>query len=229
MQLEISNLGLPSAFWDQQALHFNTQPAGYLHPSWCERLPHGELISHLRMLPRAHAELSRHLLMTFQLEGCYVEDFAHPWARLALLDGYWITHLLYRLGLVLLAPSLRVELSGERLRAFKSALSAEDWHFVTREAPLFGPIPNCQNLQKLSYPIEIINPATLFAQIGLRFCANHGLGALDKALTQRLALKLPADWASILHTNQTSDTSVLPLILRKLLRELPSTWIPLFA
>jgi hypothetical protein len=220
-----ASLGLPDAFWRQQALIFNTQPARYLHHSWCERLPHGARLDRLRGSPRAQCALSHHLLTTFELEGHYVEDFTNHWARLALLDGPWIEHLLRRLGLALYAPSLRLELSGECLRGLKSALGADDWNFVTREASLLGQIPV---FQAEPCPPDT-DPATWFALIGAHFCRLQGLGALDMALTQRLALKLPAAWSSALSADHAENSSSLPPILRKLLRELPPAWIPLFA
>lgn len=220
-----SCLGLPNALWHEQALIFNTQPARYLHYSWYERLPHGALLDRLLDSPRARAALSRHLLTTFELDGCYVEDFANPWARLALLDGPWIERLMRRLGLALRSPSLRLELSGKRLRHLKSALSTEDWNFVTREAQLLGRIPEFN-----SEPQQPdADPTTHFGLIGMRFCVIRGLGALDAALIRRLALKLPADWAPVLNVARAPRSTELPPILRKLLRELPPAWTPLFA
>jgi hypothetical protein len=219
-----ASLGLPGALWREQILIFNMQPVRYLHDSWYERLPHGEVLGRLRDSPRARAALSRHLLTTFELDGRYVEDFTNPWARLALLDGLWIERLMRRLGLALRSPSLRLELSGERLRRLKASLSTADWNFVTREAPLLGRIPTF-----LSEPSQLeTDPATHFALIGTRFCVLQGLGALDEALTQRLALKLPADWAPALSATRVPRSTELPPILRKLLRELPPAWTPLF-
>lgn len=220
-----SCLGLPNALWHEQALIFNTQPARYLHHSWCERLPHGALLERLRDSTRARAALSRHLLMTFKLDGRYVEDFANPWARLALLDGPWIERLMRRLGLALRSPRFRLELSGERLRHLKSTLSTEDWNFVMREAQLLGRIPVFHSEPQQSDA----DPATHFGLIGMRFCVLRGLGALDTALIRRLALKLPADWAPTLSVHRVPRSAELPPILRKLLRELPPAWTPLFA
>jgi hypothetical protein len=220
-----AGLGLPNAIWCERALIFNMQPAHYLHDSWYERLPYGEILGRLRDASRAHAALSRHLLTTLALDGCYVEDFANPWARLALLDGPWIERLMRRLGLALRSPSLRLELSGERLRHLKSTLSTEDWNFVTREAQLLGRIPDFH-----SEPHQMdADSTTHFGLIGIRFCVIRGLGALDAALIRRLALKLPADWAPALSINRVPRSTELPPILRKLLRELPPAWTPLFA
>lgn len=224
MMVDVS-LGLPESSWRARALIFNTQPARYLHDSWYERLPHNAILSRLSDSPRARAALSRHLLAAFALDGRYVEDFTNPWARLALLDGPWIERLMRRLGLALRSPRLRLELSGEHLRRLKSALSAEDWNFVTRETPLLGRIPAFHSEPRQ----PDADPATQFALIGTRFCVLQGLGALDEALIRRLALKLPADWAPTLHTPRVPSADTLPLILRKLLRELPPAWTPLFA
>lgn len=218
-------LGLPGSPWCERALIFNTQPTRYLHDSWCEVLAHRELARRLMACVRAEAALSRYLLQSFELEGRYVEDFSNPWARLALLDGLWIERLMRRLGLALHASRLRLELSGERLRRLKSALSAEDWNFVMRETPLLGPIPVFHSEPRR----PDVDPATRFALIGMRFCVLQGLGALDEALIRRLALKLPADWAPALTAARVPRTTALPPILRRLLRELPPAWIPLFA
>lgn len=222
-RLDVS-LGLPEPIWSQRALIFNTQPALYLHDSWHERLPHSVILNRLSDSPRARVALSRHLLTVFALEGRYMEDFTNPWARLALLDGPWIERLMRRLGLALRSPSLRLELSGERLRHLKLALCAEDWNFVTRETPLLGRIPAFHS--EPSRPDA--DPATRFGLIGTRFCVLQGLGALDEALIRRLALKLPADWAPTLHAARVPSSGTLPPILRKLLRELPPAWTPLF-
>ncbi|MTW22498.1 YscK family type III secretion system sorting platform protein [Allochromatium palmeri] len=218
-------LGLPGSPWCERALILNTQPTRYLHASWYEALPHRELARRLMACARAEAALSRYLLQSFELEGRYVENFSNPWARLALLDGPWIERLMRRLGLALHASRLRLELSGERLRRLKSALSAEDWNFMMRETPLLGPIPVFH-----SEPHRPdADPATRFALIGTRFCVLQGLGALDEALIRRLALKLPADWTPALSAARVPQSNALPPILRRLLRELPPAWIPLFA
>lgn len=217
-------LGLPSAYWLGHALIFNTQPALYLHDSWYAQLPQGAMLASLSRAPRARPWVSRHLLEVLGLEGRYVEDFAHPWARLALIDGPWLERLMRRLGLALRAPSLRHELSGERLRQIKASLSAEDWQFLTRETLLLGPIPEFR-----SAPQQATDPLDQFALLGLRFCVLHGLGALDGALIRRLALKLPAAWSPTFKVSRAPRSASLPPLLRKLLRELPPAWTPLFA
>ncbi|EXJ15668.1 SctK family type III secretion system sorting platform protein [Imhoffiella purpurea] len=218
-----ADLGLARPLWREQALILNFQPARYLHASWLGLLPEGELIGRLREAPRAHPLVSRHLLQAFGLEGRWVEDFSHPWARLALLDGPWLERLLRRLGLALRAGALRQDLGGERMRRLKGTLSQEDWVFLTRETPLLGRIP-----EFASEPRET-DPATRFALIGARYCALHGLGAMETPLVRRLAMKLPRDWAAALDVPRPARPSSLPPLLSKLLRELPAPWIPLFA
>lgn len=219
------SLGLPGSPWRERALIFNTQPVCYLHASWFAILPHGDLVRRLRDAPRTLSALSRYLLQTLELEGRYVEDFTNPWARLALLDGLLLERLLRRLGLTLCAPLIRRELTGPAVRHLKQSLGEEDWAFVMTETPLLGPIPHFEG----DVPLRSAEPAAHLALIGARYCALHGLSAQDVALTRRLALKLPVNWRAVWNVEQTSPSpSTLPLLLRKLLRDLPLTWTPLF-
>ena len=219
-------IGLPNdRRWRELVLIFNTQPAVYLHDSWFDVVPHGAVARRLSTNPKAAALVSNYLLRTFSLERTYCIDFTNPWARLALLDGPALERLFMHLGLILRSDELQREVMGERLRSLKQAVGAEGLHFATKRAPLLGVIPH------FIFEPDTLDPRTRFSLIGARFCTIQ-LAAFGQPLLRRMTLKLPADWSACLNApgpRPPEYSTVLPPLLRKLIKDLLPTWNPLFA
>lgn len=219
-----ASLGLPDRRWLETALVFNTQPAVWLHDSWCDVLPHGAIVRRLRAVPQAVPQVSGYLLRAFGLERNYCEDFTIHWARLALLDGPALEDLFLHLGLALRRDELQREILGERLRRLQQAVGVERLNSAIKRAPLLGAIPT------FTFEPEAVEPRARFTLIGARFCAMR-LAILSPPLLRRMTLKLPAAWSACLNApNPQSKASCgeLPPLLRKLLRDLPPAWNPLF-
>ncbi|NJN46701.1 MAG: SctK family type III secretion system sorting platform protein [Candidatus Competibacteraceae bacterium] len=218
------SLGLPDSRWLKRALTFNFHPVAYLHDSWFDTLPYGDLMRRLRTMPRAAPQVSRHLLQALGLEQDYWYDFSDRRTRLALLNGPTLERLFLYLGLTLRSTELRGELLGERLRPIKQAVGEDGFAFAVKRAPFLGGLPD------FSFEPETDDPHTRFSLIGARFCADQ-LPA--EALLKRMALKLPVAWSSLLTANpQPSPVTIdpsLPPLLRKLIKELMPKWTPLFA
>lgn len=211
-------LGLPELRYCQAALIFNTQPAVWIHDSWLRLLPQADLLQRLRTVPQAAPWLSAHLLRSFGLEQHYCDDFANPWARLALLDGSTLQSLFLHLGLTLRHHALTHDLSGVQLRRLKPVLTVAEWEFLLRHVPLLGSIPPC----KFDEPATD-NLRTRFTLLGGRFCTLH-LPQFGAAILQRLLLKLPATWSAILNTPPNlASADEMPPLLRKLLKTLLPT------
>ena len=221
-------LTLSEPRWREAVLIFNTQPALWLHDSWFDRLPQGSIARRLRTVPQAAPWVSCYLLRAFGLAQRHCLDFASPWARLALLDGPALERLFLHLGLALRHRDLGQEILGEQLRRLKTALSAAEWNFAVKRAPLLGAIP------LFTFEPDTADLRTGFTLIGGRFCAVH-LTPFGRPLLARLTLKLPATWSATLNLSAAPAVSGsvtgadLPPLLRKLLKDLLPTWNPLFA
>ncbi|MEZ5581702.1 MAG: SctK family type III secretion system sorting platform protein [Candidatus Competibacteraceae bacterium] len=131
-------LGLPDPRWLKRALAFNFHPAAYLHDSWFDTLPHGDLVRRLRTVPRAAPQVSRYLMQILGLEQDYWYDFADRRARLALLNGRPLERLCLYLGLALRSTELRSELRGDRLRPVKQAVGEDGFAFAVKRLPFWG-------------------------------------------------------------------------------------------
>ena len=219
-------LGLPERRWLQLALAFNFAPAGYLHDSWLDSLPHGELVQKLRKVPPAAGYVSEYILQTLELNHQYCYDFSKRSARLALLHGRVLEHLFLYLGLTLRNQELRREILGERIRSLRKTLGEHEFAFAIKRAPFLGAIPD------FPYEPEASDPRTRFTMIGARFCALS-CSAFGEGLLRRMALKLPAAWSNCLleasaDDMQANTDSALPPLIRKLIKETLPQWNPLF-
>lgn len=219
-----TGLGLPDRRWLQTALVFNTQPAVWLHDSWCDVAPHGAIVRRLRAVPQTAPQVSRYLLRVFGLERNYCEDFTSRWARLALLDGSMLEELFLYLGLALRRDELQREILGEPLRRLRQAVGVGGLNFAIKRAPLLGAIP------AFAFEPDVVEPRARFTLIGARFCALR-LAILGQPLLRRMTLKLPAVWSACLNAPALQPPAPFvepPPVLRKLLRDLPPAWNPLF-
>lgn len=229
-------LGLPERHWLRLALAFNFQPAGYLHDSWFDHLPQGELIRRLRDEPASAVPINRHLRQILTLDrDSLMQDFSARRSRLALLDGAALMRLSWYAGLALRSHALRSELLGTRLRRLRQALGEEAFTFAVKRAPFLGTIPD------FPFEPETDDPQTRFLVIGARYCVLQ-VAELDGKLARRMVLKLPRDWADWIDpqddtgtrlpdkaANEHQDNSGLTPLLRKLIKERLPRWTPLFA
>ncbi len=218
-------LGLPERRWLGLALSFNFTPASYLHESWLDSLPHGDLLRRLRAVPRAVGDVSDYVLQVLELNRQYCDDFSSRPARLPLVYGQALEQLFFYLGLCLRNEELRREILGERIRKLKQALGEQAFTFAVKRAPFLGGIPD------FSFEPEPSDPRSRFAMIGARFYVTVCTG-LEDALIRRLALKLPYAWSGCLLEAKADNSpygSDLPPLIRKLIKEILPRWNPLFA
>ena len=228
------SLGLTDRRWLKLALELMLQPATYLHESWYETLPNGELIRRLRNEPAATALVNRQLrdILALDLESP-PHEFSGWRARLALLEGPALAQLSLYLGLALRSAALRNELLGARLRRLRETLGNEAFTFALKRTPFLGAIPD--------FPFEPQDddPGIRFSLIGARFSILQ-VAQLSEALARRMVLKLPRNWAEDISPQSNSDVldntpgerqddAHLPPLLRKLIKERLPTWSPLFA
>lgn len=216
-------LGLPDQRWLSLALTCNFCPAEYLHDSWLDALPHGELVRRLKRNPQAAPKLSEYLREALDLNGRYWEDFSRSSDRLALLDGEALERLSLYLGVTLRQEEFRHEIRSERLRYWRQAVGEDALAFARKRAPLLGVPP------AFLFEPEGAQPHERFILIGARFCMEQ----LPDVLAKRMVFKLPAAWAEYFaplpKKPGPENHRELPPILRKLIKIQLPEWHPLFA
>ena len=167
------SLGLPDRRWLKRALAFNLSPASYIHDSWLDTLPNGELLRQLRGNRRVSSRLSRHLLESFGLAEDYWYDFTPPGSRLALLDSAALEQIYLLVGVTLRSGELRHVIDGAKRKELRLALGDDAMTFAAKRVPFFGQIPD------FAYEPQVREPRARLTLIGLRYCtgADRAAGA----------------------------------------------------
>lgn len=211
----------------EQLLLFNFAPVTYVHDSWYENLPQGQICSYLATQPSGRSHVSQHLLENRGVSKRFFNDFKEPRARLALLETRYLEDLFLYVGALLRNTEFRNELDGKRILTLRKFLGPAVLEYATKRAPFAGPVPH------FPYEPEIDNnPRLRLIQIGAVYSVSPRASA-NPAYLQRLALKLPQRISTSLLTDlpqaagAPEDTG-LPKITRRILKEMLPKWLPLF-
>ena len=221
------DLCLPDQRWIKPAVAFNLAPAGYIHDSWLDALPNGDLVRTLGSQRPAAAALSRYLLDHFDLTGAFFDDFGEPRARLALLDNALLESLFLYAGLTLRSEELRNEIDGSRIARLRQALGGQAIDFAVRRVPFLGTVP------AFDYEPDTQEPRTRLTLIGAVFSLSRRAwrdpgysGRLVLKFHRRLSHGLLATWPA---SRDRDDTPGLPPLVRRLINEFMPQCRPLFA
>ncbi len=220
-------LSVPDEPWTHRAVVFNLAPATYIHDSWLETLPHGELVGILKREPDALASVSQFLLDALHLRDGYFCDFAEPRSRLALLDSAVLEKMFLYAGLALRSEEIRGEIDGVRLGRLREALGASALEFAVKRAPLLGKLP------LFDYEPAASNLRVRLTLIGAMYALSPAHWN-DPAYSRRVILKLPRglseELQSTLPEHPRGDPGPeLPGLARRLIREFAPEWQALFA
>ncbi|MEM9045810.1 MAG: SctK family type III secretion system sorting platform protein [Pseudomonadota bacterium] len=212
----------------EQRLLFNFAPVTYVHDSWFESLPQGQVCRHLATKSSGRSSVSQHLLENRGISKKFFYDFKEPRSRLALLETKYLEDLFLYVGALLRNAEFRNELDGKRILTLRKFLGPSVLEYATKRAPFAGPVPD------FHYEPDIDgNPRLRLIQIGAVYSISPRASS-DPAYLQRLALKLPQRISTSLLTDlphsagEPEDTS-LPKITRRIVREMLPKWLPLFA
>ena len=209
-------------------LSFNLAPVGYVHESWYENLPHGELCKTLAGHPKARGRISQFLLQTLGLEGRYFCDFREPRMRLALLPPKLLESLFLYVGATLRNAEFRNELDGTTISLLRQVLGSDVMEYATKRVPLLGSVP------AFSYEPDLSNDLRLrLVQIGAVYSLSAA-AAQQSAYAGRLVLKLPHRLATGLLADLPGkaaepESQGLPVVTRRIVREYLPPWLTLFA
>ena len=132
------------------------------------------------------------------------------------------------IGATLRSAEFRNELDGTTISLLRQALGSSVLEYATKRVPLAGPLP--------SYPYEpdLSNNLRLrLVQIGAVYSLSPR-AAQQRAYAGRLVLKLPHRLANGLLADLPEaaaepESTVLPQVTRRIVREFLAPWFPLFA
>jgi len=219
-------LSLPDVRWIERAVAFNLAPASYVHDSWLEALPNGDLAGTLKRQPAALASISRFLLDTMHLQQAYFHDFAEPRSRLALLDGTTLENVFLYAGLALRRDELRGEIDGTRLGHVRKMLGSSALEFAVRRTAFLGKLP------RFDYEPQTPDLRIRLMLIGAVYALSPTLGS-NPAYAQRVLLKLPHELSDDLLSAWAEQQGVeqgpeLPGLVKRLIKEFAPEWQALF-
>lgn len=209
-------------------IQFNYCPAQYMHASWLKDRTHGHLILTLRNNPRCHRPLSEYILTTITPSQGFDFDFSQLSSRLLLLNSKTLQQLVRITGIVVNAKSIGTIIQGKTIKAIKQALGDDLYTFSQGKARLLLAKPPIYALEPAvvgDKPWVIDKTPTTHAiqyhidHCGLRII-GAALGTLSPILKERLAWKLPKDYAPwltqsfSLAEDETQHASATKLLLK---------------
>ena len=160
---------------------FNFRPADYLHPTRRACFFAGGMHDAVWNEVRAHAPLSRFILVEMGLEQEACFDLARPEWPAALLDEGRLLRLARHIGAVLLAPNAQRSLARQQVLEWKAKLTPEAYRFALDSASLLSP----------AGPVPAPAPGLSPEAIGYGWI-DASLAQAPHALAARARLKLPA-------------------------------------
>ncbi|NJN46846.1 MAG: SctK family type III secretion system sorting platform protein [Candidatus Competibacteraceae bacterium] len=168
---------------------FNLLPSQFLHNSWLESLPHGEVLTKLRDCSRVRLQLSQYLLKQFGLQNQYCFAIEEPLLRIALLPGADIAALALHAGLCRYSRQIQHTVLREEVLSLREQLGEDAYLFALKRAPFLAP------------PLDSSTDRSWNAAHCRKQVRRAGLDCLSCAfkdqaagLLQRLILKLPRHW-----------------------------------
>ena len=168
----------------QRAIGFWLNPAAWIHKSWRETIRQDNVPELIDAVWRKPA-CSRFLFERFELEQPDNLALDTPHARIALLDGESLEKGLLGVAACFHAPSLAIEVSGERLRQARDALGGDAFAYA-RSTEAHIPL-----VQEYAAPFQSRFNSL---RIGL-WATGHGFPE-DAQFHRRFRLKLPAELES---------------------------------
>ncbi|MCK5889862.1 MAG: SctK family type III secretion system sorting platform protein [Methylococcales bacterium] len=171
---------------------FNYLPNRYLHKTWWQTLDHGDELEKLAGFGRMEKHVSEIILRLFNLSDTYHREFNTPLERVALLPESDIHELAHYLGLCLTHKAITQSILKAEKLVFQQQLEKKAYSFAMTEAQTLCNSNNCSE----SYPVKAIHIMEQSSWIGLRILGK-ALAKTDKALTQRLVLKLGKPYAQL--------------------------------
>ncbi|MEM8819252.1 MAG: SctK family type III secretion system sorting platform protein [Pseudomonadota bacterium] len=205
---------------------FNLSPMRDMDPSWVPTLPNSSLIAHLSAVPRALSRYGHWLMAESGIAGRFIVEFS-PRARLALMSRADLQSLLLHVGVALRGNDIRREIDSKRIRATREAIGPELHDFALRMAPLYG------NLPSVDFASRSLGLKERCMLIGAIYACDATATA-DRAYLTRLCWKLPQPVAEPLLTSSWEERAVepgaqLPPLVRRIIKDRFSKWLPLFA
>lgn len=212
-----------------RSLAFNLAPVGYVHPSWYRALKTGSAMEACANIPDLRAPVSEALLEHFGLHRDFVLDFSEPRARLVLLDRALVENLFLYVGAALRSRELRAVLDGRRVSYLRREIGPGAYDFATKRAQLLGPVLD------FTYGAgddgAAGNPREALLRTGAAYALSPRAVA-EPGYLQRAALMLPIEAGKRLLEDmpvaETPDGADLPPLVRRIIKEFGSRWLPFF-
>ncbi|MEE4379283.1 MAG: SctK family type III secretion system sorting platform protein [Candidatus Competibacteraceae bacterium] len=198
---------------------FNLLPSQYLHDSWLESLPHGNLLAQLTACSRVGAQLSQYLLQQFGLPDQYCFAIEEPLLRIALLPEADIAALVLHAGLCRYSRQIQHTVLRQEVLALREQLGEEAYLFALKRAPFLA--PPLENSTDPAWQADHCREHTWRAGIG---CLSSAFSGQAPALVQRLMMKLPRHWqADMADPPWWLSQHQAKMLLGKLMIELKTT------
>lgn len=187
-------------------LHFNLLPSRYMDASWRSQYFPETLMQHLFATDQAENHISRHVLVSLQLENSVYLDTQWPHWLLVLSTEEQLTAYALASGCLLLRHVLQHTIQREQVMYYRKQLGGL-YPFILEKGPLIH--PNCSVIS--IDPEQLLEKAQELGWLILRQAAS----LFPMGIQKRFLLKLPYEIMTLNLQNTTlSAPQALTLLTR---------------
>lgn len=174
---------LTQAIWK-----FNFRPDLYVHDSWLQAMPEGQLIRELASMRHDESRLAQHMLTRLGIAESVYFDFRSPLSQVALWSGQDIQHLVEHIGAVLYRDLARKVISRDDILRVRHAVGEDIYAFMQQRAQVLT-----HKVKKLPALPDKMVLRKRMVLLGL-LCLHAAFNRFSEAFWLRVMFKLERDW-----------------------------------
>lgn len=174
---------LTKAVW-----RFNFRPDLYVHGTWLEAMPEGEVLQHLLGASAVNGKVAQYLLERLGIADSVFFDFRSPFSQLALWEGEDLRRLVEYIGATLYCDLVRLVITREDITRLRYTVGEDLYAFMQQRAPLLEHKLGSPPLFPGAMPLK--NRMTLAGLL----CLRAAFQQFPEVFWRRLMFKLERDW-----------------------------------
>ncbi len=194
-----------------QLCQFNFFPIQYMHSSWYESIPQGELINRLRHCERSKPELSEYIMEYYSLKGDYEFNFPVFLRNIIILDSVNLLKLILFFSACINTKKIQRLINGHKVREIWNEIGEDAYIYGLKRAPYIT-----QDTQFKNPPMASNIPLGQYIISSGVYCFMSILNGYSSAIKQRMLFKLPQKWSQHVPLESTEKNSKkIETILKK--------------
>lgn len=172
----------------QAVWKFNFRPDLYVHDSWLQAMPEGQIVRGLADMTGGKGRLAQHMLVRLGIAESVYFDFRSPLSQVALWSGQDIQYLVEHIGAVLYRDLARKVIARDDILRVRHAVGEDLYAFMQQRAQILT--HKVKGLPVLPGKMILRKRMVLLGLLCLRAAFNR----FSEAFWLRVMFKLERDW-----------------------------------